>query len=190
MSDALESAHAALISELGYDARAEHLKDSPARVARFLREWHTEGKPPPVLTTFKNADPRMDELVCVGGIEFHSLCAHHGLPFYGRAAIGYIPGDTVLGLSKFARVVQHFAQRFQVQEVLTQQIVDYLQAALNPIAIGAVLRASHMCMSMRGVRARGAVTTTSVMRGAFRDSSHDSAAARAELLALTTQGDI
>jgi GTP cyclohydrolase I len=175
----LAAAWRTVIRGLGYDPQDAHLVDSPSRVARFMTEWHTMGKSPPKLTTFPNK-PRCDELVVVSGIRFHSLCAHHGLPFVGTAAIGYVPGDKVLGLSKFARVVDHYANRFQVQEKLTTEVADYLSGVLQPVALGVVLRAEHFCMSMRGVKKGGHATTTSAMRGDFRDE----AAARAELLAL------
>ena len=175
----IAEAQVKLTRALGYDDTNPHLRDSPGRVARFMVDWHTEGKDPPVLTTFPN-EPRMDELVVVGGLSFYSMCAHHGLPFFGTAAIGYIPDERVLGLSKFARVVRHFAQRFQVQEVLTVQVADYLHQHLNPRALGVVMRAEHLCMSMRGVRSPGHQTTTSCMRGAFMTHPE----ARAELLGL------
>ena len=169
-----------IVSALGYDDRADpHLADTPERVGRFMAAWHTMGKPPPKLTTFPN-EPRVDELVACGGLRFYSLCAHHGLPFFGTCAIGYIPGDRVLGLSKFARVLDHFAHRFQVQERLTKHIADYLFDSLQPLGLGIVLRAEHLCMSMRGVERPHHTTVTSDMRGAFRDSP----SARAELLAL------
>lgn len=177
--DKIEGAWATVIRELGYPKLNPHLVDSPARVARFLRDWHTQGKDPPKLTCFPN-EPRVDEVVLVGGIRFYSMCAHHGLPFVGEAAIGYIPDEKVLGLSKFARVVQHFASRFQTQEVLTEQVASYLDTSLMPTGIGVVLRAEHFCMSMRGVRAHGHYTTTSAMRGAFFKQP----GARAEILNL------
>ncbi len=174
----LERAWRTVISGLGYDPKNPHLKDSPARVARFMAGWHTEGKEPPPLTVFPNKG--CDELVAVGGLRFHSLCAHHGLPFTGVAAIGYVPSKHVLGLSKFARVVDHFAHRFQVQEELTTDIADALTEALDPVALAVVLRAEHFCMSMRGVCKPGHFTVTSAMRGDFRKTP----SARAELLNL------
>lgn len=170
-----------IIEALGYEAEDPHLTDSPDRIARFLIEWHEQGKRPPTLTTFPN-EPRVDELVAIGGMRFYSLCAHHGLPFGGRAAIGYIPKAKVLGLSKFARVLDHFAHRFQTQERLTHQIASFLEAELEPTAIGVVLRAEHLCMSMRGAERPGHSTVTSDMRGAFKTKPE----ARAELLTLVS----
>jgi GTP cyclohydrolase I len=177
--DKIASAWATIVNELGYDTEDPHLRDSPDRIARYMRNWHTIGSAPPKLTTFPN-DPHVNEVVAVGGIWFYSMCAHHGLPFFGTAAIGYIPGDHVLGLSKFARVVDHFAHRFQVQERLTHDVADYLESELKPRGIGIVMRAEHLCMSARGVGKPGHSTVTSVMRGAFMESS----SARAELLEL------
>lgn len=168
-----------LIVALGYDLYDPHLADTPARMARFLPTWHTNETPPPKLTCFPN-NPRVDEIVATGGIRFYSMCAHHGLPFFGEAAIGYIPDKKVVGLSKFARVVKHFASRFQVQERLTDEIVTYLAKELKPIGIGVVLRAEHLCMSMRGVQCPDHQTVTSAMRGAFLDKP----GARAELFTL------
>lgn len=175
----IEEAWGTIIRELGYDAGDPHLVESPKRIARFFAGWHQEGKDPPELTTFPN-EPHVDEIVVVGGIRFYSLCAHHGLPFAGSAAIGYIPGTRVLGLSKFARVIDFFAHRFQTQERLTHQIATFLERALEPVGIGVVMRAEHLCMSMRGAERPGHSTITSDMRGVFKSKPE----ARAELLAL------
>jgi GTP cyclohydrolase I len=176
---AVTQAWSDLIDALGYDPKDPHLVESPARVARFLCEWHTrDGKPPPKLTCFPNDDPKIDEVVATGRMRFYSMCAHHGLPFFGEAAIGYIPRDKVLGLSKFARVVRHFAQRFQTQERLTHEIVTYLEKEHEPVGIGVVMSAEHLCMSMRGVCCPDHETVTSAMRGAFMEKPE----ARAELL--------
>jgi GTP cyclohydrolase IA len=175
----IAAAWRSIVTELGYDPFDPHLTNTPARIERFFREWHTIGKPPPAMTLFPN-EPRVDEMVVTSGIVFHSLCAHHGAPFFGTATIGYIPGENVLGLSKFARVVDHFAHRFQTQERLTHDIACALSEALQPIGLGVVLRAEHLCMSMRGVNKPGHRTTTSVMSGALRDKPE----ARSELLHL------
>lgn len=169
---------AQLLRNLGYDLGDPHFVDSPQRVARFMREWHTKGKEPPKLTTFPN--DKYDEIVAVGGIQFYSMCAHHGLPFYGEAAVGYIPSSSIVGLSKIARAVDHFARRFQTQEMLTRDVAQYLHDGLDPRGIGVIVRAEHLCMSMRGIQKPGHSTVTSDMRGVFRDKPE----ARAELLAL------
>lgn len=115
----------------------------------------------------------------VRSIPFHSLCTHHLLPFHGLAHIGYLPGERILGLSKFARVVELFARRPQVQERLTQQVANWLDDHLAPRGVGVVLEAEHSCMSLRGVRAVGATTRTSALTGALRGDP----ATRAEFLA-------
>jgi GTP cyclohydrolase I len=154
------------------------LAGTPARAACAWRELIAGYELEVELTTF-DADG-YDEIVAVSGIPFYSLCEHHLLPFHGEAHIAYLPSDRILGLSKFARLVELYARRLQTQERLTAQIADHLAAALEPRAVAVVLRAEHLCMTMRGVRAAGATTTTSVMRGAFRDKPE----ARAEALDL------
>lgn len=169
----------AIFKSLGYDLTDPHIADSPERIAKYLAEWHTQGEQPPKLTTFPNVEV-IDEMIVTSGIQFYSMCAHHGLPFHGVAAIGYIPGDSLLGLSKFARVVDHFANRYSVQERVTKQIADYLESALKPKGLGVVIRAEHLCMSARGVKKPGHSTVTCDLRGAI----HKDAPARHELLAL------
>jgi len=163
---------------LGYDLDDPHLSGSPGRIARFWSEWHTVGRPPPKLTTFPAE--HYDQIVVVDGIRFYALCAHHGLPFHGDAAVGYLPGARLVGLSKFARVVDHYARRFTTQERMTEEIADHLSAGLEPRGLGVVVRAEHLCMSMRGIQRPGHSTVTSAMRGVFLDKPE----ARAELLAL------
>ncbi len=116
----------------------------------------------------------------VRSIPFHSLCMHHLLPFHGLAHVGYLPGERILGLSKFARVVELFARDLQVQERLTKQVADWLDETLAPRAVGVVLEAEHTCMSLRGVRKPGARTVTSALRGLLRDDART----RSEFLAL------
>jgi GTP cyclohydrolase I len=124
-----------------------------------------------------------DELVVARSIPFHSLCMHHLLPFHGVAHIGYLPGERILGLSKFARVVELFARDLQIQERLTVQIASWLQEHLAPKGVGVVLEAEHMCMSLRGVQTFGAYTVTSALHGVVRDDPRT----RQEFLALTTR---
>jgi len=131
-------------------------------------------------TTFPN-DGGYDELVVATGIPFHSLCEHHFLPFTGIAHVGYLPGDRIVGLSKLARVVEHFARLPQVQERLTTQIAGWLDAQLAPKGVGVVLEAEHLCMSLRGVQKPGARTVTSALHGVVRDDPRT----RQEFLALT-----
>jgi GTP cyclohydrolase I len=176
-----ERAVADLLGAFGVDLGDESLAETPARVARAYAEMLS---PQPFdLTTFPN-DEAYDELIVIRDIPFHSLCEHHLLPFVGVAHIGYLPGSRILGLSKFARVVEHFARRLQVQERLTSQIAQWLNENLGPRGVGVVLEAEHLCMSLRGVRAGGARTVTSALHGTVR---HDERT-RSEFLALVGVG--
>ena len=167
-----------LLIALGVDLTSPGLAETPRRMAQALMEMTT---PPPFeLTTFPN-DPAYDELVLVQDIPLRSVCEHHVLPFVGVAHIGYLPGDRVLGLSKFARMVDFHARRPQTQERLTRQIAEHLDAELAPLGVGVVLEAEHTCMSLRGARATGTRTITSTLLGRLREDPAD----RAEFLALT-----
>jgi GTP cyclohydrolase IA len=161
-----------LITGLGEDLTREGLQKTPHRVERSLR-FLTSGYGTSVEDVVNGALFRAEgsEMVVVKGIEFYSLCEHHMLPFFGTAHVGYIPGETILGLSKFARVVDVFARRMQVQERMTSQIADALERTLAPAGIAVVTEASHLCMMMRGVEKQGSTTRTSAMRGVFRDSA-------------------
>jgi GTP cyclohydrolase I len=178
---AAEDAVTALLRALGKDPTDEHLTGTPRRVADAYAELLT---PRPFdLTTFPN-DEGYNELVMATGIPVQSLCEHHLLPFTGVAHIGYLPGDRILGLSKFARVLEMFARDLQVQERLTQQVADWLQENLAPRGVGVVIRAEHLCMSLRGVRAQGSRTTTSALHGLLREDARS----RQEFFALTGSG--
>jgi GTP cyclohydrolase IA len=166
-----------LLSALGQDVDSPHLQDTPRRVAAAYAELLTPE--PFTLTTFPN-DAGYDELVLVRDVPFRSLCEHHLLPFHGVAHIGYLPADRIVGLSKLARVAEHYARGLQVQERLTQQIADCLEEHLRPNGVAVVLEAEHSCMSVRGVRAAGARTVTSALRGLHRER----AATRQEFFAL------
>jgi GTP cyclohydrolase I len=174
---AAERAVGDLLVALGRDPGDEHLADTPRRVAAALAEMLTPRPFHP--TTFPN-DEGYDELVLARGIPFHSLCEHHLLPFSGTAHVGYLPGDRILGLSKLARVVERFARDLQVQERLTQQVANWLRDELRPKGVGVVIEAEHLCMSLRGVRARGARTITSAVHGRLREDARS----RAEFFAL------
>lgn len=157
-----EAAVAELLTALGRDVTSEHLADTPRRVAASLVEMLTPRAF--VMTTFPN-DERYEELVLVRDIPFHSLCEHHMLPFRGVAHVGYVPGESLVGLSKLARVVELFASNLQVQERLTQQVSSYLTDQLTPRGVGVVLEAEHLCMTMRGAQSVGAMTTTTAFTG-------------------------
>jgi GTP cyclohydrolase IA len=175
---AAAQAVSALLRALGRDPAEPHLADTPRRVADAYAELLT---PPSFdLTTFPN-DEGYNELVLATSIPVQSLCEHHLLPFTGIAHIGYLPGERILGLSKLARVLDLFARDLQVQERLTQQVADWLQDNLNPRGVGVVIEAEHLCMSLRGVRARGARTTTSALHGLLREDARS----RHEFFALT-----
>ena len=168
----VERAIRELLIAIGDDPDRDGLKDTQARVARGYAEIFggLHQTPEEVLTT--TFDLGHDELVIVKDISFNSMCEHHLLPFHGRAHIGYIPNESgrITGLSKLVRVTDVFARRPQVQERLTSQIADSIMGILEPRGAIVILEAEHMCMSLRGVRKPGAVTTTSVVRGSLRDA--------------------
>ncbi|HLR46880.1 MAG TPA: GTP cyclohydrolase I FolE [Deinococcales bacterium] len=153
---------------LGEDPEREGLRRTPHRVARSLR-FLTAGYAADVEKLLNGAvfEAPGSEMVIVKDIEFYSLCEHHMLPFFGRVQIGYIPDGHILGLSKFARLVDAFARRLQVQERLTTQLADQIMESLEPLGVGVVVEASHLCMMMRGVEKQGGTTVTSAMRGTF-----------------------
>lgn len=177
MSEKLKESVFDIYDALGYDLNDPHMAGSPERVARFMREWHTQGKEPPQLTTFEED---CDQIVVERDIPFYSMCAHHGLPFIGKAHIAYLPNGRVLGLSKFGRVVDYFARRYTVQERVTKLVADLLEDQLSPKGLAVIIEAEHLCMSMRGIRMPGHKTLTSDLRGKFRATD----AARAEVLQL------
>jgi len=163
-----------MLVRLGEDPEREGLQRTPLRVAKAL-DYLTAGYNTTVDEVLNDAlfdegcvDESCDQMVVVKDIEFYSMCEHHMLPFFGRAAIGYLPRGKIVGLSKIARVVDLFARRLQVQERLTNQVADALMEALNPHGLGVVLEASHLCMMMRGVQKQNSQTVTSAMRGTFK----------------------
>jgi GTP cyclohydrolase IA len=175
---AAERAAGQFLTALGISLDTESLRDTPGRMARAYAELFT---PRPFdLTTFPN-DEDYDELVLARSIPVRSVCEHHLLPFAGVAHVGYLPGDRILGLSKLARIVEHFSCRPQVQERLTKQIADWLADRLQPKGVGVVIQARHTCMTLRGVLATESDTVTSTLLGTLR---HDPRS-RAEFFALT-----
>lgn len=175
---AAEKAAGDLLRALGISTDSESLRGTPGRMARAYAELFS---PRPFdLTTFPNEE-RYDELVLARAIPVRSVCEHHLLPFVGTAHVGYLPGDRILGLSKLARVVEHFACRPQVQERLTKQVADWLSEHLQPKGVGVVIEAEHTCMTLRGVQARGSNTVTSTMLGTLRKDARS----RQEFFALT-----
>jgi GTP cyclohydrolase I len=179
--DAAEDAARELLVALGADLESDHLRETPRRVARAYAELLT---PRPFnATTFPN-DEGYDELVIVGEIPFQSLCAHHLLPFQGKAHVAYLPGERLVGLSKLARIVEMYSRRLQLQERLTTQVADWLEEHLQPRGVGVVLEAEHLCMSLRGVQTSGSNTVTSALRGAVKDDART----RQEFLSLINSG--
>jgi GTP cyclohydrolase I len=181
-----EAAVRTLIRWAGDDPDREGLLDTPGRVARSYRE----------LFAGYDADPRAylertfeevggyDELVVLRDIRFVSFCEHHMLPVVGRAHVGYLPRERVVGISKLARVVRGFARRLQIQEKMTAEIAEAIQEVLNPFGVGVVIEAEHSCMTLRGVNAPGALLTTSRLVGVVRDDPRT----REEFLRLTRGG--
>jgi GTP cyclohydrolase I len=168
-----------LLDALGVDLTDESVRDTPRRIARMYDQLLTPQPFNP--TTFPN-DGGYDELVVATGIQFHSLCEHHLLPFVGVAHVGYLPGERIIGLSKLARVVELFARNLQVQERLTTHVASWLDDHLQPKGVGVVLEAEHLCMSLRGVQKPGARTITSALHGLVRDDPRT----RQEFLAHTS----
>ena len=175
--DAASRAAADFLSALGIDVDREEMRETPARMARAYAELFDV--PPLRLTTFPN-DEGYDELVLARSIPFRTVCEHHLLPFSGLAHVGYLPGERIIGLSKLARLVEHFAARPQVQERLTKQVAECLATRLRAPGVGVVLEAEHSCMTLRGVRAHGAKTVTSTLLGTLRADPRS----RAEFFAL------
>ena len=175
---AAERAARDLLVALGADLESPGLAETPRRVAAAYAELLT---PEPFnLTTFPN-DEGYDELVVVRDIPFQSLCMHHLLPFHGVAHVAYLPAERIIGLSKLARVVEHYSRDLQVQERLTKQVAGCIQEHLAPKGVGVVLEAEHLCMSLRGVQKAGARTVTSALHGLVRDDPRT----REEFLSLT-----
>ncbi len=168
--DRLESLARNLLVELGEDPDRDGLERTPRRVAESLR-FLTKGYQEDVDQVLNGAlyEVAHDEMIIVRDIEVFSLCEHHLLPFIGKCHVAYIPSRKVIGLSKIARLVDVFARRLQVQERLTTQVAQVLMDKINPLGVGVVMEAQHLCMIMRGVQKQNSVAVTSAMLGVFRD---------------------
>jgi len=170
-SAAFRAAVRTILEQVGEDPEREGLLKTPERVEKAMR-YMTSGYSMNAEEVIGDAlfeAESHDNMVVVHDIDFYSMCEHHMLPFFGKAHVAYIPDGKIVGLSKIARVVDVFARRLQVQERLTDQIAAALDHALKPKGVGVVCQAAHFCMQMRGVEKQGAMTSTSALRGVFRD---------------------
>jgi len=167
-TDQLKSAYHTVISSIGEDPEREGLLKTPERVAKAM-QFMTQGYSMNAAELLLSAKfhESYSEMVIVKDIELYSMCEHHMLPFFGKAHIAYIPNGWITGLSKMAHVVECFARRLQVQERMTHQILDVIQETLQPLGVGVVIEAQHLCMMMRGVQKQNSVTTTSAFSGQF-----------------------
>ena len=179
-TSSLKDSYRSIITAIGEDPEREGLLKTPERMAKAM-QFITQGYSMNAADILKSAMFHEDynEMVLVKNIELYSLCEHHLLPFFGKAHIAYIPNGVITGLSKLAHVVECFSRRLQVQERLTHQILDVIQETLNPLGVGVVIEANHLCMMMRGVQKQNSVTTTSAFSGEFLKNN-----TRAEFLKL------
>lgn len=178
----LSEAYKNIINQLGEDENREGLLKTPERIAKAM-QYMTQGYEMDAKAILESAKfhENVSEMVIVKDIELYSMCEHHMLPFYGKAHIAYIPNGYITGLSKIARVVDVYSKRLQVQERLTEQILNAIKDSLNPLGVAVVIEASHLCMMMRGVAKQNSVTTTSAFYGEFEKNE-----TRSEFLKLIT----
>ncbi|QGG79750.1 GTP cyclohydrolase I FolE [Litorivicinus lipolyticus] len=181
MIDEMSGLYRQLLGQLGEDPDREGLVDTPKRAAKAM-QFLTQGYRQDIQSLINDAvfSSDNDEMVVVRDIELYSMCEHHMLPFVGKCHIGYLPDGKVLGLSKFARIVDMFARRLQIQENLTKQIANCVEEVTGARGVGVIVESKHMCMMMRGVEKQNSSMTTSVMTGQFRESS----ATRSEFMRL------
>jgi GTP cyclohydrolase IA len=181
----VEEAIREILKKIGEDPERAELKETPRRVSESLLEL-TRGARENIDEICKGAifDDPSQAMVLVRDISFFSLCEHHLLPFFGRAHIAYIPNGKIIGLSKLARIVEHFSRRLQVQERMTQQVAETLHSLIKPYGLGVLIEATHLCMVMRGVQKEGSVAVTSALRGSFLKDERT----RLEFLALVGRG--
>ena len=171
LTEELKNNYKDILELLGEDKTRNGLLKTPERVAKAMK-FLTEGyeKDPKQILQSAMFEETYNEMVIVKDIELYSLCEHHMLPFFGKAHIAYIPNGHIVGLSKLPRVVDVFSRRLQVQERLTEQILDCINNTLRPEGVAVVIEASHMCMMMRGVQKQNSTTTTSGFRGSFKET--------------------
>jgi GTP cyclohydrolase I len=170
-TDKLKRNFSSVIKGIGENVKREGLQKTPERAAKAM-QFLTQGYTQDPIQIMRNAIFNEDyhSMVLVKDIELYSLCEHHMLPFYGKVHIAYIPDGKIVGLSKIPRIVDVFARRLQVQERLTDQILDCIDTALKPQGVAVVIEAAHMCMMMRGVQKQNSMTTTSGFKGVFAES--------------------
>ena len=159
-----------ILQHMGEDPDREGLLKTPYRVARAF-EYLTKGyqqDPKEVINGAVFTEEDYSEMIVVKDIDFFSMCEHHILPFFGRANVAYIPDKQIVGISKIARLVDVYARRLQVQERITTQVANTLMEELNPLGVGVIITAEHLCMRMRGVEKQNSIVTTSATLGAFR----------------------
>ena len=181
----IERAIRDILEAIGEDPDREGLKETPKRVANMYEEilGGINQSPEEHLKIFN--EPGNDEMVIVRDIPLYSVCEHHMLPFVGKAHIAYIPNEgKIIGLSKLARIVSVYAKRLQVQERLTAEVADFLYIKLGAKSVAVIIEAEHLCMTMRGAKAAGAVTQTSALRGSARSDART----RSEVMSLLTGG--
>ncbi len=176
----IETAVLMILEAIGEDPAREGLRDTPARVARMYEEIFSGLHTNPCKHMSAVFKENYNEIVLIRDIAFHSMCEHHLMPFIGKAHVAYVPAGRVLGISKFARVVEEFARRPQVQERLTSQVADLIMGELNPHGVAVIMDASHACMTLRGIKKPGASVVTSALRGIFLEDG----ASRTEVLSL------
>ncbi|TDJ43760.1 MAG: GTP cyclohydrolase I FolE [Gammaproteobacteria bacterium] len=166
---AMEAGYRKILASLGEDIEREGLIDTPKRAAKAMH-FITQGYRQDIDDLINGAvfTSDTDEMVIVHNIELYSLCEHHMMPFIGKAHVAYIPQGKVLGLSKIARIIDYYARRLQIQEVLTKQVANCVNEAIEAQGVGVVIEAQHMCMMMRGVQKQNSIMTTSCMLGTFR----------------------
>ncbi len=171
VTDDVKDRYKNIILDLGEDVSRDGLQKTPERAAKAM-QFLTQGYHQDPVEILKSAmfKESYNEMVIVKDIEIYSLCEHHILPFFGKAHIAYIPNGHIVGLSKLPRIVDVFARRLQVQERLTEQILDCINDTLKPQGVAVVIEAAHMCMMMRGVQKQNSITTTSGFRGQFEKS--------------------
>lgn len=159
-----------ILEGIGEDANRDGLLDTPKRVARMYEELFSGLVDDPEHLLDAQFDETADEMIVLKDIPFNSMCEHHFLPFIGTAHVAYIPSDKIVGISKLARVVEHFAKRPQVQERLTKQIAEFIQEKLNPKGVAVVIDCEHSCMTMRGIKKPGANMVTTQLKGLFKNN--------------------